>query len=447
MISQASSNMWSELPFDLLDNILEQFDERNQAGRVPLANCSLVCKAWLPLCRSRLFRSLYFRPFSFPQNREFFKSPLTSFVRKITLTSTFYQSQSEGVENMIANLVVFRNLRCLRINRLNCVSVQDNTISLMASSLTSLKRLEISDVVFRTVSQLRHLISSVSTLQELSLYPYTTPQVESASSASGTQSDAPPVTIHVLEFSGRASGSFTWIYTQWRPHFHDLDLQLGFVSSSNLQHIGELLRFVGTELHQLQIGFLNGVSLSHIRTNLQLCFNPNIRVFSLHIRMNNFSLDASMKMLSLMPASLEILNVTLAYLIVKEQLDRIDWPSLDNIVMLLQPRIIQFYLPGRVHWNASTFNSIFREKLPKFAESGLLTVDYPSSGRNHAEGYAITYYAKVHHLPGWLSGGFAIKLYDPSAQNRQGLFGVRKYGNCCGVFAAQQHLPLIQVVN
>lgn len=174
--------MEARLPTELCYTILDYLRDDSPA----LRTCSLVCSAWVPLCRSHKLRSVALRtPERYALLRSILDSPLTErssiplYVRELRLGAnphdTRYDNSDVGAfwENigLVPLLCRFSNVGTLQLDNLKWTprSFPSATAKLFTAAFPQLRSLTLKVAVFHSAEDLLFLLSSFSRLVSVTM--------------------------------------------------------------------------------------------------------------------------------------------------------------------------------------------------------------------------------------------------------------------------------------
>jgi len=160
------AHLTSRMAPEVFDMILDNFHQSKQ----DLSTCSVVCKAWLPVCRYHLFAVVsYHAKFAHLLASSTHASlTISPYIRTITLKGPLAQHKENNL--LIDSILSLPKVTSLQIEKLNWDSVcMKPPSSLGSSTLRGLLSLNLRQVDFASFSELADFLGLFTSLQRLAL--------------------------------------------------------------------------------------------------------------------------------------------------------------------------------------------------------------------------------------------------------------------------------------
>lgn len=198
------------VPGELVDLVLDLSDTNS------LANCSLVCKSWLPATRYRVFnsRKIPIDPNNVVAFSEVLKSPhctISSVIHSISLHT--HDRDSSWITGILLPALALRNVAILfLIIDTHGWQWSRQRAAIISAGFPRLVRLEITSFWFADLTDIIEFIASFNLLEELLLYGYGLD--DNTSTATSVLSWEPPSHLRLLYLDIRKPGGFVnWLLT------------------------------------------------------------------------------------------------------------------------------------------------------------------------------------------------------------------------------------------
>ena len=197
------------LPAELTDTIIDLLHDEEDA----LANCSLVCKAWLPATRYHIFENLLLDPWNTEAFIDMKNHPLATvapYIHHLTIDQIKHRYH-QTLNNVFVRLPNFPILQRLDLKSISWGRIGDEARNTAISAFKGVTELELSFSDFTTPDQFIELVSNLTSLRSLSVqyvsWTEDTPVTFS-------QQNAPPK-LHVIKLGGLGSGPILdWLAMQ-----------------------------------------------------------------------------------------------------------------------------------------------------------------------------------------------------------------------------------------
>ncbi|KAJ6595150.1 hypothetical protein DFH09DRAFT_159209 [Mycena vulgaris] len=339
-----------DFPPELHDLVIDHMHDEKQS----LATFGLVSRAWLRSSRHHLFASVTLQDHNWEAFLRLLDPPLATFVqsiRSLSISPSDELKLSLSFNELIPQLPIFPALTHLRLSYINWAGVSDATVGALGALFGNITTLSIHLLTFDTPHHMATFVSRFPRLEELLLYPAfmqfgTAPQQL-------RQPDAPRSLRTVRYHSGMDSGSLTYIATWLHAGRHPpaiRALELGMLSAKSLPHVGDLLRGLRTELHELDLTLMYHITPADIETHLDLSQNTRLEHLTLHLSLRRFhsargAAHAPWALLAALRSSITTLTVVLK-LDSLDVLDNLDWEYL-NTALQTRPQLAALH---RLHF-------------------------------------------------------------------------------------------------
>jgi hypothetical protein len=165
-MSPGTTSSLPRLPAELTDVVID-FLHDDEDG---LANCSLVCKAWLPATRYHIFENLVLDPWSIESFVDLITQPLATVAPVIhQLAIDMNRTRFHTIFNLIlTRLPRFHMLRRLELRRVRWYALNDQAIKAINFAFGGIAELSISHNTFWDPKEVVGLVSGFTSLQKLS---------------------------------------------------------------------------------------------------------------------------------------------------------------------------------------------------------------------------------------------------------------------------------------
>jgi hypothetical protein len=240
----------TRLPTELTDTIIDFLhdDEDN------LANCSLVCKAWVPATRYHIFENLLLDPWNIESFVDLINHPsntVAPFIHQLVIDLN--KSQYHPVFNVtLIQLPRFGMLQRLELRRSKWYAIDRNARQAIKFAFGGITELALSHNTLWTKTQFFELVSGFPSLQKLSAHDFVWDFGNGSLwnlDQSGKHADVPPE-LHVVDLGNKLNGDILeWLSTQKPTPIIDT-LSLGYMWGS-LPYINEFLKALGAQLQHL----------------------------------------------------------------------------------------------------------------------------------------------------------------------------------------------------
>ncbi|KAI0076775.1 hypothetical protein K474DRAFT_1191003 [Panus rudis PR-1116 ss-1] len=282
------------LPPELVDEAIDHLwnDIRS------LQSCSLVCKAWLPSSRLRLFRTIRLRKADDCAKLSSIveSSPIIArCVRKLTVSAEYAgvdrDNQPVGDDAWVNDasevLLKPQSVHTLAISRVRWDSLNAATKAAFISLFKSVKTLLLFEVKFEESKDVLYFLSMFPNLNELYFHgvswaresiPHPShPPTPTRTSTNGAGTERMHLTYLFLD-----SKSSPTLVTEWllnhpsEPRLRNI--QLCWRDMEDAKSLGDLLQASGSELESLRVEFPSGLSEEALLQNqLTLAHNTGLR--------------------------------------------------------------------------------------------------------------------------------------------------------------------------
>ncbi|KAJ6589751.1 hypothetical protein B0H19DRAFT_1104620 [Mycena capillaripes] len=341
-------------PPELHDLVIDHMHDQKQA----LGTFGLVSKSWLCSSRHHLFASVALRDGNWKLFVQLLDSPLATFpqsIESLTISVSDFDAMEPGasfnelfpllrgvpaLRSLLPEDVLreFPRLRRLRLENVYWAGVTDTTTNHVLAAFPNIKELDLHLVTFPTPRHMTVIVSRFSQLQKVSMNP----QFLWDGPAFNT-SDYPqmPYTLQHLRLRLGLSVSTRSTFTEVAHWFHAGDgppairaLELGILDAQSLPSVGNLLRALGPELHDLDLKLMYHVTADDIKTHIDLSQNPNVHRLTIHLSLRRFqvapnSLHAPWALLAMLHSPISTLTIVLSIDFL-ELIDNLDWAHLNN---------------------------------------------------------------------------------------------------------------------
>jgi len=244
------------IPQELVDTIVDYL----HADLHVLATCGIVCRAWLPSSRYHLFQCVFLNPQNTSKFSELLSSPCSTIATSVQFLEISNevigrqnQSLYQWLEHSMIHLADLTAVKSLRIRNMVWSEVKPETKSILLCSFRILRELELWGVDFKTLTQLLDIACAFPSLERISVddLGWVDPSFEPPRSPERRL----PSTLHTLHLGYCYKRDILhWILVHHPvPIIHHI--HLGTVYQKDTNAIGQYLRFLGSALHTLRLGF------------------------------------------------------------------------------------------------------------------------------------------------------------------------------------------------
>ncbi|KAJ7161798.1 hypothetical protein C8R43DRAFT_947313 [Mycena crocata] len=383
-----------DFPPELQDAIIDHMHGDKSA----LGAFGLVNKSWLRSSRLHLFESVTLRDHNSQKFLQLARSPHATFVHSIDSISISRSRDDADLgvsfNELISQLPPFPALRCLRLSHIHWTGVSQTSVDSLAVLFANITQFDLHLVTFDTPHQLFALISRFCRLQRTSLNA-------NFLSIPSTQLlvDAPevPSSLEFMRFrtglnttSNPAGHLAAWLCSSDRSPAIRV-LELGIVAATSLPSVGALLRALGPELHDFDLGLMHHVTAAQIATHIDLSQNISLKRLTIHLSLRRFlsataTQHAPWALLAAPRSTIEMLTIVLKLDSI-DILDNLDWVHLNAVLTAAQFSSLQ-RLQFIVHCSSvvDTVAGAIRDRLPEYAALGVVEVSVLHSSRAFTQG-------------------------------------------------------------
>ncbi|KAF8216888.1 hypothetical protein K438DRAFT_1797991 [Mycena galopus ATCC 62051] len=372
-------------PPELHDVIIDHLHDQKRV----LGTCGLVNKSWLRSSRHHLFGSVTLRDDSWKDFLQLLESPLATFPQSIEALTVSLSDDDEETAISFHDLVSqLRGLpTALRRLRLENVLVTETTAASLGTMFPDVRELDLYQVGFDTPWHMATLVSRFLRLRTASVYPVFLKDGDLQ------VSHYPEIPRNLerlrLRLGVSAPGPFPevarWFDAGETPPAIRV-LEIGILDAASLHSVGNLLRVLGPELHDLNLKLMYHVTSDDVRTHLDLSRNANIHSLTIHLSLRRFqrasSVHAPWALLSVPRSPISTLTLVLSIDVV-DLIDNLDWALL-NTALKTYP---QFTSLRRLNFIVHCFSAMdnmdkaIRERVPEYDERGIVDVSMLHTSR------------------------------------------------------------------
>ncbi|KAF7370301.1 hypothetical protein MSAN_00661400 [Mycena sanguinolenta] len=369
-----------DFPAELYDLVIDHMHGQKHA----LGACGLVNKAWLISSRYHLFGSVTLRDSNWKDFVQLLASPLATFAQSLTTMkislSNDDESPASSFNELISRLQPLPTLKGLRLENVYWTGVTDATTDLLVELLHDIKELDLHLVVFSTPRDMAALVSRFLRLRTAFIYPV----FEGGGALQISDYPEIPRSLECLRLraSISTSGSFSevafWFYAGASlPALRVLEL--GILDAQSLPSVGDLLRALGSELHDLNLKLMYHVTRDDIRAHIDLSRNTNLHSLTVHVSVRRFqrpsSLHAPWALLATPHSPINTLTIVLSIDVV-ELIDNLDWNFLNTAIRTYPHFQALQHLNFIVHCHSTmdTMDKAIRACVPEFNSRGIVKV-------------------------------------------------------------------------
>ncbi|KAJ6456115.1 hypothetical protein C8R45DRAFT_1034950 [Mycena sanguinolenta] len=370
-----------DFPPELYDLVIDHMHDQKLA----LGTCGLVNKAWLISSRYHLFGSVTLRDASWKEFVQLLASPLATFAPSITAMklslSIEYEDPASSFNELISRLPTLPTLKRLRLENVYLTGVTHVTADLHLQRFPNMKELDLYLVVFETPRDMATVVSRFLQIRNVSIYP-----IFLQGGGALRISDYPEVPRSLECLRLRASVSPSGSFPEVAFWFHAgaslpslRVLELGILDAQSLPSVGDLLRTLGSGLHDLNLKLMYHVTREVIRAHIDLSQNTNLHSLTVHVSVRRFqrpsSLHAPWALLATPHSPINTLTIVLTIDVV-ELIDNLDWNFLNTALKTYPHFSALRHLNFIVHCH-STMDSMeqaIRARVPDFDSREIVKV-------------------------------------------------------------------------
>lgn len=253
----------SRLAPELYDHILDEFHSSKSA----LSTCSLVCQAWLPICRNHLFFSVNLRPdfVKFLRDSPHARTTVAPYIRNVGLGGGWMREQQDEFNDIILFMITLEHVRKIHMETWSWTYLASPaTSALLGGQGNVFQTLTVLDLKFihlPSFSVLRTLASQFPKLQEL-VFDNVTWDDDSDSESQPTY--PPPFLSRFEKLSICACSNEPIISWLSNARAEDRTAMVAPIRSLHLPEIlpreaplvGKFLSSLSSSLENLELGFL-----------------------------------------------------------------------------------------------------------------------------------------------------------------------------------------------
>ncbi|KAJ6484337.1 hypothetical protein C8R47DRAFT_980974 [Mycena vitilis] len=255
----------SRLAPELYDHVLDEF----HSSKTTLSTCSLVCQAWLPICRHHLFSSVNLRPdfVKFLRDSPHAQRTIAPHMRNVGLGGGWMREQQDEFNDIILFMTALDHVRKIHMETWSwsylAAPATTNLLGGRGNIFQTLSVLDLKFIHFPSFSVFRTLASQFTKLQALKLDNVTWDRKEDSPTPDLTQSSHPPPFLSRFEKLSICACSNAPIIS-WLLNAHAEDGMVAPIHSLDLPEIlpheatlvGKLLSSLPSSLENLELGFL-----------------------------------------------------------------------------------------------------------------------------------------------------------------------------------------------
>ncbi|KAF7356322.1 hypothetical protein MVEN_00964500 [Mycena venus] len=358
-----------DFPLELQDLVIDHTHDQKHV----LAISALVNKSWLLSSRHHLFGSVILHDRNWKAFVQLQGSPLATFTQSISAMTISLSYNGESFKELVSGLRVLPTLQHLRLEDIYWPGITESTTNSLVMVFPNIRELDIHQVSFDSPPHMATLVSRFPQLQSASLYPIF---LEYGSALQASHYPEIPRNLERLRL---------------RPTIRVLEL--GILDAHGLHSVGNLLRALGPDLHDLNLK-LHHFNADDIRTHIDLSQNTNMHSFTLHMSLRRFhsatSLRAPWALLSVTCSPISTLTLVLSIDIrVVDPIDKFDWAylnmALETYPQLAALRRLHLIVHGSSLMDSNIMEDAIRTRVQKHTAIVEVTLLHKSRVFTHGE--------------------------------------------------------------
>ncbi|KAJ7207082.1 hypothetical protein GGX14DRAFT_366727 [Mycena pura] len=286
----------SRLAPELYDHFLDEFHASNST----LSTCSLVCKAWLHLCRRHLFFSVNLRPsfVQFLRDSPHAMATVYPYIRNVGLGGGWMREQQHEFNDIILFMITLENVRNMHLETWSWTYLAPPASAALlrgrGNLFQTLTVLDLKFIHFISFSTLRTFLSQFPALREILFDNVTwdTTHDDSDSGPDNSQLERPSFLTRFEKLTISACSNapiLTWLSNAVAEDGTAIVPPIRFIRLPEiLPHeaplVGKFLSSLGASLEHLEIGFLAhnyDEDVPAIRA-IDLSLHPRLRTVRVH---------------------------------------------------------------------------------------------------------------------------------------------------------------------
>ncbi|KAL1745848.1 hypothetical protein HDZ31DRAFT_35456 [Schizophyllum fasciatum] len=362
------------LPVELQLCILEclQDDKRT------MANCSLVCRAWVLPTRRALFGTVTLLCHDRTTFMDLLGQPHATFaphVKSLKITGDSTLAGSANFRGMVAALSAMFAIRTLQLAHIDLSDLDDCALPLLHDSCANVDTLKLDYVRLSSPATLAGLLAGFSRLRHLRL-------CASFSGASHGPLPATPPSFrlqsltYTMQYYNDLCGLMSWFTSSDLSMLEKLDV--GPIPRTGLRDLARLLRATNGGLRHLAIRLLDTVTSDDIAECLDFAAVPLLQSLQVFVSLPKFGQRRGSSALALLPCVGSCLSELTLLVSVSSplELNRLDWTALNAALAGWQYRALR-----DLHIDVACFRephkiaSTVRDKMDAFVQRGILRVE------------------------------------------------------------------------
>ncbi|KAE9390309.1 hypothetical protein BT96DRAFT_889382 [Gymnopus androsaceus JB14] len=373
----------TEFPVEILDYILVFLAENSQ----DLANLALVSSLFLQCSRPRYFQSIIITPGNVQQLASLLKSPhqtISGYIRSVILEGRSDEQSSKALLGQLRSIAasIGDTVVSLSFLYLDFQTLQPDIYQPPLSGFPIIQSLELGSIAFKSVSQMMNMLCIFRVLQTASLNNLSWDDPSNDTVCTVFSYDVSP-TLDMLYLESCYKRDIIRCLLSQDPLPTIRELDVGIVSPSDTEAIGEYISRIGPHLSFLSLGFSSldaGGDAEDFYCNSDLSLNTGLKsihfdrlVYFAEYRLTNPWLWISKIISTLCSAMLTHVCFSV-YIPLEDPLDYLDfcWPEMDQ---LFAKDITTYRLP---HFECLQLRLCF----PHIPESDVLRLVIASIKRN-----------------------------------------------------------------
>ncbi|KAJ6486942.1 hypothetical protein C8R45DRAFT_828508 [Mycena sanguinolenta] len=284
----------SRLAPELYDHVLDEF----HSSKSTLSSCSLVCRAWLPICRQHLFFSVNLRPelVNFLRSSPHALATVTPHIRHVGLGGGWMREQDHEFNDIILFSIALERVRKMTLETFSWTYLpvaSPATTALLGGQGNVFQTLMVLDLKFThfpSFSDLRIFASQFSYLRELAFDNVTWDTKDDGPESGASQSQLPPFLSRLEKLSICACSNeplISWLDGADATVAPIRSLYLPEILPREATLIGKFLASLPSSLEDLELGFLghtydDAPTIRSVVGEIDLSFHTRLRTIRIH---------------------------------------------------------------------------------------------------------------------------------------------------------------------